>query len=440
MKTAIIGTGYVGLVTGVSAALDGHDVVCLDVIQEKVDALNSGKAPFFEPGLDAAIRRMKAKGRLRASTDIVSELASSDISFTCVGTPPKADGTADMRWVKEAARSIGEALKGCGSYHLAVMKSTVPPGTCAGLFVPAIADTAEMAAGDFGACMNPEFLREGSAMQDAMEPDRIVIGEMDRKSGRKLLEFYRKKECPKLRMGMTAAEMVKYASNAFLATKIAFSNEMANICETFGVDVYEVMGAVGLDGRINPHFLRAGAGFGGSCFPKDLSALVRIAEAKGARARILEAVLDQNERQPLRAVGLAEKALGGLGGKNVAVLGLTFKPDTDDVRFSRAAPMIAGLLAKGANVTVYDPKGMETFKKEFGLDIDYAPDARTALHQKDAVIFQTEWRQFRSIPAQDFKHLMKTPVVIDGRRSVDGPGLKRAGVRYIAIGAPNEWD
>jgi UDPglucose 6-dehydrogenase len=438
MKTAIIGTGYVGVVTGVGAALDGHDVVCLDVLQEKVDALNSGKAPFFEPGLDAAIRKMKAKGRLRASTDIVGEISSSDISFTCVGTPPKEDGTADLRWIKEAARSIGEALKECKGYHLAVMKSTVPPGTCAGLFVPAIANVSEMAAGDFGACMNPEFLREGSALQDALDPDRIVIGELDKRSGKRLLDLYKKKQCPKLRMGMTAAELVKYSSNAFLATKIAFSNEMANLCETFGVDVYDVMDAVGLDSRINPHFLRAGAGFGGSCFPKDLAALVHIAEAKGAPTRILEAVLGQNELQPLRAVQLAEKALGGLGGKNVAVLGLTFKPDTDDVRFSRAAPIILGLLAKGATVTAYDPKGMENFKKQFGPDIDYAPDARTALRDKDAVIFQTEWRQFWSITARDFMHLMRHPVVIDGRRSVDGASLKRAGVRYLAIGAPND--
>jgi UDPglucose 6-dehydrogenase len=438
MRTAVIGTGYVGVVTGVSAALDGHDVVCLDVIREKVDALNSGKAPFFEPGLDAAIRKMKAKGRLRASTDIVEELKEARISFTCVGTPPKEDGTTDMRWVKESARSIGEALKACNGYHVAVMKSTVPPGTCAGLFVPAIAELAEIAIGDFGACMNPEFLREGSALQDSLEPDRIVIGELDQKSGKVLMDFYKRKECPKLRMGMTAAEMVKYASNSFLATKIAFSNEMANVCETFGVDVYEVMAAVGLDSRINPHFLRAGAGFGGSCFPKDISALAHIAEAKGARSRILEAVLDQNEEQPGRVVELAEKALGDLRGMEIAVLGLTFKPDTDDVRFSRAAPIICGLLAKGAKVTAYDPKGMDNFKKEFGLCIDYAPDARTAICGKDAVIFQTEWREFRKILASELKKLMRRPVAIDGRRSVDGARLKNAGVRYLAIGAPND--
>jgi len=438
MRTAIIGTGYVGVVTGVSAALDGHDVVCLDVIKEKVEALNQGKAPFFEPGLDSAIRKMKAKGRLRASTDIPGELRNADISFTCVGTPSKSDGTADLRWVKEAAKFIGEALKECNGNHLAVMKSTVPPGTCAGLFVPAIADVADMPVGEFGACMNPEFLREGSALKDALEPDRIVIGEMDNRSGKKLLEFYKKKECPKLRMGMTAAELVKYASNSFLATKIAFSNEMANICETFGVEVYDVMAAVGLDRRINPHFLRAGAGFGGSCFPKDLSALAHLAEGKGARSRILEAVLDQNEEQPLRVVELAEKALGTLAGRDIAVLGLTFKPDTDDVRFSRAAPMIAKILSKGAKVTAFDPVGMENFKKEFGFDIDYAPDMKAALRDKDAVIIQTEWREFRKIPANDFRKLMKQPLVIDGRRSVDAAGLKKAGVRYLAIGSPND--
>jgi len=438
MRTAIIGTGYVGVVTGVSAALDGHDVVCLDVIEEKVDALNRGKAPFFEPGLDLAIRKLKGNGKLRASTDIVDEIASSEISFTCVGTPPKGDGTADLRWVKEAAMSIGKALKECKGYHLAVMKSTVPPGTCAGLFVPAIADVAEMTIGDFGACMNPEFLREGSALRDAQKPDRIVIGELDGRSGKRLLEFYKKKSCPKLRMGMTSAEIVKYASNAFLATKIAFSNEMANLCEAFGVEVYDVMAAVGLDHRINPHFLRAGAGFGGSCFPKDLSALVRLAEGKGAGAKILDAVLHQNDEQPLRVVELAEKALGALAGRDIAVLGLTFKPDTDDVRFSRAALMIAKILSKGAKVTAFDPVGMENFKKEFGLEIEYAPNMKAAIRDKDAVIIQTEWPQFRKIPANDFKKLMKVPLVIDGRRSVDAADLKKAGVRYLAIGSPND--
>ncbi len=438
MRTAIIGTGYVGVVTGVGAALDGHEVVCLDVIKEKVDALNAGKAPFFEPGLDSAIRRMALKGRLRASTDVVGELRLADMSFTCVGTPPNADGTADLRWVKQAARSIGEALRPCDRYHLAVMKSTVPPGTCAGMFIPTIAEVAGIPAGEFGAAMNPEFLREGNALADSERPDRIVIGALDKKSGRKLLEFYRAKKCPRLVMGMTAAELVKYASNSFLATKIAFSNEMANICQTFGVDVYEVMEAVGLDFRINPHFLRAGAGFGGSCFPKDVSALARVAKSRGVRSRILDAVLDQNEEQPRRVVELAEKALGGLSGRDIAVLGLTFKPDTDDVRFSRAAPIIRGLLAAGASVTAYDPKGMENFKREFGLPIKYAPSAEEAMRGRNAVVFQTEWKQFRRIHASHYAKLMKEPVVVDGRRSVDAGRLRRAGVRYFAIGAPNE--
>lgn len=437
MKTAIIGTGYVGVVTGVGAALDGHEVVCLDVVKEKVDALNAGRAPFYEPGLDAAIRKMVKKGRLGASTDLVGELRRSDISFTCVGTPPKADGSADLRWVKEAAKSIGEALRPCDRYHVAVMKSTVPPGTCAGLFIPTIAEIALISPGEFGAAMNPEFLREGNAMEESRKPDRIVIGALDRKSGKRLLDFYNRKKCPKLTMGMTAAELVKYASNSFLATKIAFSNEMANLCESFDVDVYEVMEGVGLDFRINPHFLRAGAGFGGSCFPKDVSALAHVAEQRGVRSLILKAVLDQNEVQPLRVVALAEKALGSLSGKNIAVLGLTFKPDTDDVRFSRAAPIIRGLLDRGASVTAYDPKGSDNFNREFGLPVEYAPSSEEALRDKDAVIFQTEWKEFRRIHASHYGKLMKEPVVIDGRRTVDAARLKKAGVKYIAIGAPN---
>ena len=437
MKVAIIGTGYVGVVTGVSAALDGHDVVCLDVVEEKVEALNSGKAPFYEPGLDAAVKKLLKAGKLRASIRIVEEVADSDISFICVGTPPKKDGSSDLSYIKAAGKSIGKALKKRKDYHVVVMKSTVPPGTTHNLLVPTLVTHADKLPVTFGVCMNPEFLREGSALEDATRPDRLVIGELNARSGKVLLDFYKKKKCPKLRMGLSAAEMVKYVSNSFLATKIAFSNEMANLCEQFNVDVYQVMQGVGLDYRINPHFLRAGAGFGGSCFPKDVSALANVARKANVRTRILDAVLRQNDEQPLRVIQLAERALGTLSGKAIAVLGLTFKPDTDDVRFSRAAPIIEGLLVMGANVTAYDPKGMDNFRKEFDFDITYAKDARDALLDKDAVIFQTEWPQFRKIPASWYPKLMSKPIVIDGRRTVDPVKLRKEGVKYLAIGADN---
>jgi len=438
MRVAVIGTGYVGVVTGVSAALDGHDVVCLDIVDEKVQSLNSGKAPFYEPGLDAVIKKLVKAGKLRASTSVVSEVARSDISFICVGTPSKKDGTADLSYIKAAGKAIGKALKKHKGYHVVVMKSTVPPGTTHNTLVPILVTYSDRLPITFGVCMNPEFLREGSALADAAKPDRIVIGELNARSGKVLLEFYKKKKCPILRMNLTAAEMVKYVSNSFLATKIAFSNEMANLCDQFGIEVYDVMEAVGLDYRINPHFLRAGAGFGGSCFPKDVSALAKVAKRANVRTRILEAVLHQNEEQPLRVIDMAEHELGSLSGKEIAILGLTFKPGTDDVRFSRAAPMIEGLLVMGAHVTVYDPKGMDNFKKEFHFDIKYAKDPQDALLDKDAVIFQTEWPEFRKIPATWYAKLMRRPLVIDGRRTVDPAKLHKEGVKYLAIGAGNQ--
>ncbi|MGQ9582924.1 MAG: UDP-glucose dehydrogenase family protein [Thermoplasmatota archaeon] len=433
-----MGMGCVGLVTGATAALDGHRVVCVDIDGERVRALSEGRAPFYEPGLDEAVRRMVAKKRLRASEDLTGAVADSEMSFICVGTPPRRDGSADLRQVREAAGAVGDGLRGRRGYHVVVVKSTVPPDTTAGLIVPAVASHSGMQPGDFGACMCPEFLREGDALQDSLKPDRIVIGELDRRSGDALLAFYSKKRCPKIRMWLTAAELVKYISNSFLATKIAFSNEMANLCEKFDVDVYQVMEGVGLDSRIGPDFLRAGAGFGGSCFPKDLSALASVARRAGVRSRIVEAVLRQNEEQPFRAVALAEEALGGLRGRELAVLGLTFKPGTDDVRFSRAEPIIRALLDRGARVTAHDPRGMENFRREFGLDIQYAPSALEALKGKEGVIFQTEWLEYRRIPASAYIKLMQRPIVIDSRRTVDARKLKAAGVRYLAIGAPRD--
>ncbi|MEM2869217.1 MAG: UDP-glucose/GDP-mannose dehydrogenase family protein [Thermoplasmata archaeon] len=438
MRVAVLGIGYVGLVTGATAALDGHRVICLDVADDKVEALRSGRAPFYEPGLEEAVRRMVSKKRLSASTDIEREVAASEMSFICVGTPSRRDGSADLRQVSEAARLIGTGLRDRKGYHVVVVKSTVPPDTTAGFVVPTVARYSGAQPGDFGACMCPEFLREGDALQDSLKPDRIVIGELDRRSGDNLLAFYSRKRCPKLRMWLTAAELVKYISNSFLATKIAFSNEMANLCEKFNVDVYEVMEGVGLDSRIGREFLRAGMGFGGSCFPKDLLALARVARKVGARSRIIEAVLRQNEEQPLRVVELAEEALGDLRGKAVAVLGLTFKPGTDDVRNSRAEPLIRALLARGARVIAHDPHGMENFKKEFGLNIEYAETALDALKGRDAVVFQTEWPEYRRIPASAYIRLMERPIVIDGRRTVEPRKLKLAGVRYFAIGAPRD--
>ena len=409
MRITVVGGGYVGLVTGACFAELGHTVGIVEIDAEKAATINAGRAPIHERGLDVLLTK-HAGVRLNAGTDY-DPVARADLSFICVGTPPAAAGSADLSMVAAASRSIGEALRDGKDPHTVVVKSTVPPGTTKNLVVPTVGKYSCRA--DIGFAMNPEFLREGLAVEDFLHPDRIVIGSRDDRSGNAVAAVYRGLSAPVVRCGLTAAEMIKYASNALLATKISFANEVGNVCKRLGIDVYEVMQGVGMDHRVSPHFLAAGAGFGGSCFPKDVAALVRLAEALGEEPSLLRSVLDVNDRQPLRMVRLLEERIGDLVGKRIAVLGLAFKENTDDIRESRAIPVIAELLRQGAVVAAYDPLAAASMRRVFP-GIDYAASAADALRGADACLVMTEWPEFSGLNGEF--DLMKSRVVIEGRR------------------------
>jgi len=352
MRISVVGGGYVGLVSAACFAQLRHSVDVIEIDEEKAEAINEGRSPIYEKGLDELLsRHVGVSLSARAGYDRVSD---TDISFICVGTPPGPDGSADLSMVESASRSLGESLAGREGYHVVAVKSTVPPGTTENLVMPTVLKHSGGAGERIGFAVNPEFLREGLAVQDFMHPDRIVIGSSEQKAGDVVESAYSGLKAPVLRVGLCAAEMIKYASNALLATKISFSNEVGNICKKFGIDVYEVMRGVGMDHRISPHFLNAGAGFGGSCFPKDVMAMIRLGERLGEDPVLLKSVIEVNEQQPLRMVELLEERIGPLAGKEVAVLGLAFKSDTDDVRDSRALPVIKELLrrARGSGLMI----------------------------------------------------------------------------------------
>ena len=432
MKVSVVGSGYVGSVTAACLAELGNDVVCADVDERKVRLLNSGKAPIYEPGLDELVRRNVARRRLSATTDLEGAVSGSELTFICVGTPSKRSGETDLSFVHSAARGIGKALRKKRERHLVVVKSTVPPGTCETL-IPLIArESGKKAGRDFGVASNPEFLREGNAVADFFEPDRIVVGTNNRSDERLLLRLYSGIKAPILRTNTRTAEMIKYASNAFLAAKVSFINEVANICERLGIDVYDVAEGMGHDKRIGRRFLNAGAGFGGSCFPKDVRSLSFIARSVGYTPRVIEAILGVNERQPLRMVEMARKELGGLKGKRIAVLGLAFKPDTDDVREAPALKIILALVREGARVAAYDPAAEGNARKVLGRrGITYAGSVAEALRGADACLIVTEWREFSRLGSGDFR-TMRNPLVIEGRRILRSTRMK--GVRYRGIG------
>jgi UDPglucose 6-dehydrogenase len=357
---SIVGTGYVGLSTAVCFASRGYDVIASTRSQDKVRTINAKRAPFHEPGLDEAVRTSIESGHLHAEIDRSEAVRQTEVTFLTVGTPEKADGTVDLRYVISASEDIGRALKRKNAYHLVVVKSTVTPGTVRGPVKAALEDASGLVAGrDFGLCMNPEFLRQGSAIRETLYPDRVIIGEYDERSGQHLadlLEGFYGPGTPILRMSLESAEMVKYASNTFLAMKISYANEMAHICErVLGVDVSKVMAGVGLDERINPKFLNAGAGFGGSCLPKDTKALCKFAEAQGYSAPLLRATLSVNQAQASHVAQLALSTLGKPRDKKVALLGLAFKPDTDDLREAPSLTIAGTLLKAGAHVSAFDP-------------------------------------------------------------------------------------
>ena len=439
LRVAVLGMGYVGLTSGVAFAKRGFRSICTTTTARKAENLNKGVPPFYEPGLGDLVREMVVRGLLSGSTDNVDAVRQSDVTFICVGTPSLPDGSADLSAVEAVAKDIGKALEKKSGYHVVVVKSTVAPGTTENLIIPAVEKVSGKKAGvDFGVCMNPEFLRQGEAVHDSLNPDRIVIGEYDEKSGDVLEYVYRDYDCPKMRCSIRAAEMIKYAANSLLATKITFANEFSRICEKFNVDVYEVMRGVGLDFRINPRFLNAGCGFGGSCFPKDVNATVSLAKNIGVETPLLDSVLYTNELQPTHFVELIEDAAGSLEGKVVAFLGLSFKPNTGDTRETRALPIIQKLIELGAKLKAYDPKAIENFKRLIDLPIEYYEDWEEALREADLAVVQSAWKEIRDITADDFKRLLRNPIVVDGRRTYDPEELIKNGVKYIGIGWKNQ--
>lgn len=419
MRISIIGTGYVGTVTGACFAHLGNDVICVDVDPERVEMINKGVPPIYEEGLEGLLKEHSGRN-LHATLDYDYAINNSDISFICVPTPSDDNGKIDLRFIREASRSIGQRLKNKSSYHVVVVKSTVVPETTQKVVTPILEEYSGKKAGrDFGVGMNPEFLREGKAMYDFQNPDRIVIGADDKKAGDIIRSLYASYKCRILMADTRTAEMIKYVSNSFLATKISFSNEIGNICKALGIDTYKVMEGVGLDARISPHFLRSGLGFGGSCFPKDVKALIGKASEVNYEPLLLKTVLKVNDSQPEVLIRLLKRHVPDVKGKKIAVLGLAFKNDTDDIRESRAIPVIGALISEGAKVSAYDPMASEHMRRVFP-DIDYCKDAAGALRDADACIIATEWEEFSRLNTEF--SLMKNRIVIDGRRVVDPVG------------------
>ena len=408
MKISIIGCGYVGTVTGVCFAGLGHDITFYDIDGKKLELLSRGEAPIYEPSLNDLIRENRQ--RLTTTPEITRAVRDTDLTFVCVGTPSRDDGSIDLAHVLSASATIGEVLREAPDFHTVIVKSTVFPGTTGGPVRSVLEqESGKQAFVDFGLGSNPEFLREGNAVHDFRAPDRIVLGAGDARTMKVLGDLYAPFACPKIETSIQTAEMIKYASNAFLATKISFANEIGNLAKKLGIDSEAVFAGVGLDRRIGPDFFRTGIGFGGSCFPKDVRALISGAGNHGENLQILHAALCVNENQPLKLVRLLREHIPYLKGRRIGVLGLAFKPDTDDVRESRAIPIIRALLDAGARVIAYDPLAMENFASLFP-EIEYAPSARAVL-TADAVLITTEWGEFEHL---DYSGT----IVIDGRRVV----------------------
>jgi len=438
-RIAVVGSGYVGLTVGVCFASRGFRVFCVDVDVERVQRINRGEAPFYEPQLGGLLRGAVNRGLLSSTTDVAEAVADADFSFICVGTPSLPDGHVDLSQVRAAASAVGRALRDKSGYHVVVVKSTVVPGTTLGVVLPLLErESGKKLGNGFGLAVNPEFLSEGSAVDNFLHPDRIVIGCCDERSENALEqlygEFYGDDMPPVVRVSPSTAELIKYASNAFLAMKVSFINTIANICErTPGADVVDVARGIGLDRRIGRLFLRAGLGYGGPCFPKDIRALVSYSKDVGYEPVLLEAVERVNELQPLRAVELAKRLVGSLRGRRVAVLGLSFKPNTSDMRDAISIKLIRRLLNEGAEVVVYDPAAMDEARKIFGSSVAYASSARECIRGADCCIVVTEWDEFKELSPDDFLGEMRFPAVVDGRRIYD-PEIFRRKLRFAAIG------
>lgn len=431
MHIAVIGTGYVGLVTGACFAEFGVDVTCVDVDENKIDQLLKGVMPIYEPGLEQIVLKNTQAGRLRFTTDVRQAVEQALVIFLAVGTPPQPDGSPDLSYVEQAASSIAEYMNG---YKVVVTKSTVPIGT--GERIRKLISERKKTRANFGVVSNPEFLREGAAINDFMRPDRVVIGSADEEAIAIMKDLYRPLyliEAPFVITSLEAAELTKYAANAFLATKVSFINEIANLCDRIGCDVHDVSRAIGMDKRIGSKFLHPGPGFGGSCFPKDTRALASVAKQYDCESRIVNAVIEVNNLQGQEMLTKIRKLVGPLQGKRIAVLGLAFKPETDDMREAPAVGIIRSMLEDGATVHAYDPVAKHEAMKLLP-DIDYADDEYAAVKDADALVFVTEWNQFRALDMLRIRNLMATPKVADLRNIYNPEDMREIGFEYVGVG------
>ena len=432
MKIAVVGSGYVGLVAGACLAENGNEVVCIDKDPAKIRALQRGKIPIYEPGLEELVRRNRNEKRLIFTTALDRGVRTSQIVFIAVGTPTGEDGSADLQYVLEVARDAARAMNG---YKVIVNKSTVPVGTAAKVREVIRRETTH----PFSVVSNPEFLKQGAAIDDFMKPDRVVIGAEDPRGAELMKELYApftRTGAPIMLMDCASAELSKYAANAMLATRISFMNEVANVCEATGANVDHVRRAVAADRRIGSSFLFPGVGYGGSCFPKDVKAMVRFAAEQNYKFAILESVEGVNERQKLRLLMKMQTLLGSLKGKRLAVWGLAFKPRTDDMREAPAVPLIHGILAAGASVQAYDPEAMTVARGIFGSKVTFAENSYAALKGADALAIVTEWNEFREPDFDRMKKLLVSPIIFDGRNLYNPESIRAHGFTYISMGRP----
>lgn len=429
MKLCVVGTGYVGLVTGAVFADLGYTVYCADADSSKIDMLNSGKMPIYEPGLEEIVERNTHDGRLFFSMDVGDCIHRSEIVFIAVGTPPGEDGYADLSAVRAVAKTVAQNLS---DYKVVVNKSTVPVGT-GDLVKEIILENRADPCADFDVVSNPEFLREGNAIADTLKPDRIVIGASSQQAAMRLVELYAPLERPMIVTDVRSAEVIKYASNSFLATKISFINAVANICELVGADVHKVAKGIGLDNRIGTAFLNAGLGWGGSCFGKDTSCFIATAEKYGYDFKLLKSVVEINSQQPTHFVKKIENVIGNLSGKNIAIFGLAFKPNTDDLRDGKSIEIMAQLFALGAEIRAYDPIAIDNARKVYP-GAKYCADPYEAATDADAIVVVTEWNEFKFLDFEKLKAIMRTPLVFDGRNMFNPDRVRSKGIEYYCIG------
>jgi UDPglucose 6-dehydrogenase len=429
MNICVVGTGYVGLVTGAVFADLGNDVVCVDKIRAKIDSLKAGRMPIYEPGLEEMVARNVGDGRLAFSTDLPAAVRQSDVIFIAVGTPPRESGETDLSQVEAVAAEIGRAMD---RYKVVVNKSTVPVGT--GELVREVIVRHQPRPVEFDVVSNPEFLREGSAIEDTLRPDRIVIGAPNQQAAMRLVELYAPLERPMIITDLPSAEVIKYASNAFLAAKISFINAIANVCESAGADVTQVMKGMGMDARIGAAFLQAGLGYGGSCFPKDVDSLIHTAGRLGYDFKLLKSVVDINRERAGRLVEVVRKVLGPLDEKVVAVLGLAFKPNTDDMREAKSLEVVSQLVAAGAAVRAYDPVAADNARALLPAAVAYAASPYEAADGADAVVLVTEWNEFKYLNLERLRGALRRRIIFDGRNIWEPERMRRLGFEYYSIG------